>query len=198
MDTTDVTSWVGTHIPETMLFVGGLLALFIAICYVKNKESIKYKFLMFLGLAFGIIMLCEAVMFYGEWRMTTLLFVAVAGFALVIRPFREVHFAVILALMVIVLAYIILGGLDRYMIADTVDMSFLAEGWPKIIIAFLCGAMIYTVFNFAEAIVKLVGKILNWWPLLLVLGLICIVEACTMYLDYGLILNYIDTEAMAS
>lgn len=52
------------------------------------------------------------------------------------------------------------------------------------------------VSNFTEAIVKLVGKIPNWWPLLLVLGLVCIVEICMIYLDYGSILDYIDIGAI--
>lgn len=196
MDATDVTSWVDSHLPETMLLIGGLLAILIVISYVKNKESWTYKLLMFLGVVFGVIMLYEAMTMYGTWRMATSIFVTVAGFALVIRPFREVHFAVIFALMVMVLVYIGLGGLDGYMLFDSVDFSFLATGWPRIIAAFLCGAVVYMIFNFAEAIVKLFGKVLNWWPLLFVLGLVCIVEAALMYMGYGSILDYIDTSSL--
>lgn len=196
MDTTEITSWIGEHLPETMLFIGGILALLIVICYVRNKESLKYKFMMFLGLIFGVIMLYEAMVFYGDWRMSTSIIVAIAGFALVIRPFREVHFAVILALMVMVIVYIALGGLNGYMLADSVDLTFLSEGWPRVIVAFLLGAMVYMVLNFAEAIVKLFGKILNWWPLLFVLGVICIVEAAVIYLGYGSIFDYIDTSSL--
>lgn len=196
MDATDVTSWVDSHLPETMLLIGGLLAILIVISYVKNKESWTYKLLMILGVVFGVIMLYEAMTMYGTWRMATSIFVTVAGFALVIRPFREVHFAVIFALMVMVLVYIGLGGLDGYMLFDSVDLSFLATGWPRIIAAFLCGAVVYMIFNFAEAIVKLFGKVLNWWPLLFVLGLVCIVEAALMYMGYGSILDYIDTSSL--
>ena len=196
MDATDVTSWVDSHLPETMLLIGGLLAILIVISYVKNKESWTYKLLKLLGVVFGVIMLYEAMTMYGTWRMATSIFVTVAGFALVIRPFREVHFAVIFALMVMVLVYIGLGGLDGYMLFDSVDLSFLATGWPRIIAAFLCGAVVYMIFNFAEAIVKLFGKVLNWWPLLFVLGLVCIVEAALMYMGYGSILDYIDTSSL--
>ena len=58
------------------------------------------------------------------------------------------------------------------------------------------GAVVYMIFNFAEAIVKLFGKVLNWWPLLFVLGLVCIVEAALMYMGYGSILDYIDTSSL--
>lgn len=198
METTEIASWIEMHLPETMLFVGGILAILIVICYVRDKDSLKYKFTMFLGLIFGVIMLYEAMTMYGEWRMVTSVIVAIAGFALVIRPFREVHFAVIFALMVMVLVYIAFGGFEGYMLFDSIDMTFLSDGWPRIIAAFLCGAVVYMVLNFAEAIVKLFGKVLNWWPLLLVLGIICVVEAGFMYMGYGSIMDYIDSSAITA
>ena len=198
METTEIASWIEMHLPETMLFVGGILAILIVICYVRDKDSLKYKFTMFLGLIFGVIMLYEAMTMYGEWRMVTSVIVAIVGFALVIRPFREVHFAVIFALMVMVLVYIAFGGFEGYMLFDSIDMTFLSDGWPRIIAAFLCGAVVYMVLNFAEAIVKLFGKVLNWWPLLLVLGIICVVEAGFMYMGYGSIMDYIDTSAITA
>lgn len=198
MEATEIASWIEMHLPETMLFVGGILAILIVICYVRDKDSLKYKFTMFLGLIFGVIMLYEAMTMYGEWRMVTSVIVAIAGFALVIRPFREVHFAVIFALMVMVLVYIAFGGFEGYMLFDSIDMTFLSDGWPRIIAAFLCGAVVYMVLNFAEAIVKLFGKILNWWPLLFVLGIICVVEAGFMYMGYGSIMDYIDTSAITA
>lgn len=198
METTEIASWIEMHLPETMLFVGGILAILIVICYVRDKDSLKYKFTMFLGLIFGVIMLYEAMTMYGEWRMVTSVIVAIAGFALVIRPFREVHFAVIFALMVMVLVYIAFGGFEGYMLFDSIDMTFLSDGWPRIIAAFLCGAVVYMALNFAEAIVKLFGKILNWWPLLFVLGIICVVEAGFMYMGYGSIMDYIDTSAITA
>ena len=84
------------------------------------------------------------------------------------------------------------------MLFDNVDMTFLSEGWPRLIVAFLIGALVYMVLNFAEALVKLVGKVLNWWPLLLVLGLVCIAEAVCMLMGYGSISDYIDTGSISS
>lgn len=198
METSDIASWVGEHLPETLLLIGGLLAIAIVACYVKDKDSTKYKFMVALGLVFGAIMALEAMAFYGEWRMVTSVLVAVAAFTLIIRPFREVHFSVIIALLVMVLAYLALDGLNGYMLFDNVDMTFLSEGWPRLIVAFLIGALVYMVLNFAEALVKLVGKVLNWWPLLLVLGLVCITEAVCMLMGYGSISDYIDTGSISS
>lgn len=168
--------------------IGGLLAVGIAVAYVRDKDSWKYKGLMVLGFLFGVFMAIEAAAFYGDWRMVTSVFVAVAAFTLIIRPFREVHFAVIIGIFVMVLAYIWLGGLTE---VSGFDISFLADNPVRIIVAFVIGAIVYGLLNFAEAIVKGVGKILNWWPLLLVLGLVCIVEAAFMFMGYGSITDYI-------
>lgn len=192
MDGTEITTWLADNLPEVILLLGGLLAVGIAVSYVKNKDSWSYKGLMVLGFLFGIFMAIEAAAFYGEWRMVTSVFVAVAAFTLIIRPFREVHFAVIIGVFVMVLAYIWLGGVGT---VSGLDLSFLAENPVRIIVAFIIGAIVYGLLNFAEAIVKGVGKILNWWPLLLILGILCIVESAFMFMGYGSITDYISTGA---
>lgn len=192
MDGTDITTWLGDNLPQTILLIGGLLAVLIAVTYVKDKDSWKYKWMVFLGFVFGVFMAIEASAYYGTWAMVTSVFVAVAAFTLIIRPFREVHFAVIIALFVMVLVYIWLGGVTT---VSDFDVSFLSENPVRIIVAFILGAVVYGLLNFAEALVKGIGKILNWWPLLLVLGLICIAEAAFMFLGYGSITDYISTGA---
>ena len=190
MDASEITTWIADNLPETLLLIGGILAMVIAITYVKDKDSGKYKLMTALGFIFGVVMAFEAMSFYGQWQMVTSIIISLAAFTLIIRPFREVHFAIILALLVMALVYIAMGGLAGVMLFDSIDLTFLSEGWPRIIVAFLAGAVIYMVFNFAEAIVKLFGKILNWWPLLLLLGLFCIAEGACMLMGYGSITDY--------
>ena len=57
---------------------------------------------------------------------------------------------------------------------------------------FLAGAVIYGICSFAEAIVKFFGKLLNCWPVLFLLGLVCIVEAGLMFMGYGSLTDYLD------
>ena len=179
MDTSSITDYVTGHIPELILLVGGLMALAIVITYVKNESSKKYKFFMALGFIFGIAMIVLCISSYTEWPWFASVIIAVAGFTMVIRPFRNISFAAILAILVMVLAYLFLGELD-----GTV-LEFMASGWPRIIAAFVLGAIAFMLTNFAESIIKLFGKLLNWWPLLLVLGLVCIAEAVMMLAGYG-------------
>ena len=193
MDSSDITSWIDANLPETILLIGGLLAILIAVFYVKDKDSWKYKGTMVLGFLFGLLMAVEAITTYGEWRLVTSIFVAVAAFALIIRPFREVHFAIILSFFVMVIIYIAMGQFNGYMLFDQFDLTVLSEGWPRIIMAFIAGAFVYMITNFAEGLVKMFGKLLNFWPVLLILGLVCIVEAVLMLTGNGSIVDYIQT-----
>lgn len=193
MDTSEITSWFDSNLPETILLVGGIIAILIAVFYVKNKESWKYKIMVFLGLLFGLFMAMEAITSYGYWAWTTSVFVAIAAFALIIRPFREVHFAIILSFFVMVIIYIALGSLAGTMLFDQIDLTVLSEGWPRIIIAFIAGAFVYLITNFAEELVKMFGKFLNFWPILLVLGFVCVVESILMFTGNGSIIDYIQS-----
>ena len=195
MDTNEIITWIDANVPEVILLLGGLISLAIVSSYIKDKDSAKYKFMTLLGFIFGAIMVFVAYTRHGEWRSATVIFVSVAAFALLIRPLREVHFSVILALLVMGVIYTMLGDLTGSIMGY--DLAELSQGYPRIIAAFIGGAIVYMLLHFAEAIVMTVGKILNWWPILLILGLVCIAEAACMFMGYGSIMDYIDTSALS-
>lgn len=166
------------HLPEIVLILAFLVILLIIYTYLKDKDSMKYKLSMVLGIILGLAMIILAVSSYAGWRESTAIIIAVAGFALLIRPFRDTDFAIFIAIVVMVIVYIFLGGM-------TGDLAFLAETWPRIIIAVVAGALIYGILNFVQKIAQMIGKILNWWPFLFVLGLICLVEAVLILAGWG-------------
>ena len=87
--------------------------------------------------------------------------------------------------MVMVVAYLLLGGITQE------PFNVLATGWPRIIASFIAGAIAYMLLNFAEAIVMFVAKFLNAWPVLIVLAVICIVEAVCVYMGYDSVYDMI-------
>ena len=184
MDADAIIASLKDHSPEIVLVIGGLIAIFIVYLYLKDDGSAKYKFTVFLGLVAGVAMIYIAAVNWSGLALATAIIVAVGGFALIIRPFREVHFSVILALFVMVVVYILLGELDGTMIYG-IDISFLASGYVRIAIALIAGAIVYMITNFIEEIIRLFGKILNWWPFLLIIGLICLAEGAIVFLGYG-------------
>lgn len=189
MEVNDIVPWIKDNLPEVTLIVGGIIAILIVATYLKDKDSYKYKFMALIGLVFGVFMAYEAVTNYGEWKLVTSVIVAVAAFAMIIRPFRDVHFAVIIALMVMIIVYMWLGGITE---VYGIDISFISENPARVILAFIIAGLVYSVLSFGEAIVMGVGKLLNCWPLLLLLGCICVVEGALMLTGNGSIMDYVN------
>ncbi len=172
------------HMPEILLILAGLFALLIVATYRNDKESGKYKFMMLIGLVLGVIMIILTASSYSKWDSTSSIIILVAAFALIIRPFREVNFSILFALFVLAIVYVLLGDL-------TGSLEMLASGWPRFIVAFVAAGLSYAIFSFAEAIVDIIGKILNLWPVLAVLGILCIIEGILVYFGYGSIIDII-------
>lgn len=166
------------HVSEIFLAVVGIVAILIVYMYLKDKESTKYKALVALGVIVGIVMVYLCVTATTSLTTGTTIIVAIAAFSLIIRPFRDVHFSLILSLLVMVVIYVLLGDL-------TGDWAILATGWYRVGVAFISGAIVYMITNFIQDLIQLFGKILNAWPLLLVLGIICIAESVCVYFGYG-------------
>ena len=180
-------AWVTDYLAPIVLLVGGLVALLIVAMYLKDKDSGKYKATVALGFIVGVAIVVLAVIEGFKTELYTTVLIALAAFALIIRPFRDLHIAVVIGIMILVIVYLLLGNLSGNEYLDAIS-----QGWPRIIIAFIAGAIVFGLLRFAEAIVKLAGGILNFWPILFILGLLCIAEACCIYLGYGSIFDYIN------
>lgn len=164
------------HIPELVLLLVGIVALFVVYMYLKDNDSPGYKLAVTIGVLMGIIMVAICVI--AKAGTGTTIIIAIACFALIIRPFRDVHFAVILALLVMVIVYLLLGDITQQ------PFDVLNHGWPRIIVAFVAGSIVYMMLNFLQALVLGTAKVLNAWPILGILGIICIVEAVCWFQGY--------------
>jgi peptidoglycan/LPS O-acetylase OafA/YrhL len=173
------------NIHALTLLIGGLLAILIAIFYVKSRDSAKYKLLMLIGTIFGVFMAFIAFNTYGELFIATSVIMIIAAFTLIIRPFKEIHFALLIALMVMCIIYMLLGGLEG------TQLEILSEGWYRVGVAFFCGAMVYMMLHMVESIVKMIAKILNAWPILFILGMICVIEAVMVFTGNGSVYDLI-------
>lgn len=189
-----IQDFYASHIPEVILLIGGALALVIVYFYKKDQPSWKYNVLMALGVIFGVVMIGLTLSKYASWGIFTSLVIVLMGFTMVIRPFREVHFAVILGLVVIFIAYLLLGRC-----ADIEGLELLGSGWPRVIIAFVAGAVVYMIASFAEKIVMLFGKLFNWWPFMVLLAIICMAEALCLLITGNSIYQYfVDSDVIAN
>jgi len=184
------------HVPEIVLILVGVIALLIVFTYLKDRESGKYKLMVLLGVILGVIMIALCLTSDLKTATGTTIIVAIGCFALIIRPFRDVHFAVILAALVMVIVYILLGDITKE------PFDALNNGWPRIIVAFVAGSITYMLLNFLQALVLGAAKILNAWPILAVVGIICIAEAICVWMGYDsvydTIVNLVKDKASSS
>ena len=61
MDADGILQSISDNLPEVLLVVSGVMAVLIALTYVKRKESVLYKFLMVVGVVLGAVMIYESL-----------------------------------------------------------------------------------------------------------------------------------------
>ena len=71
----------------------------------------------------------------------------------------------------------------------TGDLEGLSHGTPRIIVAILAGSIVYMVFNFITKAAIFIGKVLNWWPFLFIIGVLCVAEAALIMSGSGTIVD---------
>ncbi len=178
------------HVPEIALILAGIVALAIVYFYLKDKDGMNYKLTMTLGVILGAVTAVLCVTSSLKGNLSTLIIVIICCFALVSRPFRDVKFAVIFALFAMIAVYLFLGNLDG-------NLEALSKGWPRVIVAFIAGAVIYLLLMFLQELTLLFAKMFNTWPILLVIGIICIAEGISIYSGHGsvydLLKSYLDS-----
>lgn len=167
------------HVPEIALILAGIMAIVIAYLYIKDKDGANYKIAMLLGVLVGAVTAVMCATSYLKGNMGTLIIVIIACFALVSRPFRDVKFAVVFALFAMIVVYIFLGNLTGG------NFEVLASGWPRIVVSFIVGAIVYLLLMFLQDLTLLFAKIFNMWPIMMVLGVICIAEGISIYTGHG-------------
>lgn len=172
------------YVPEIILGLLGTIALFIVAYYLKNRDSFVYKLLVLFGVTIGIIAVAFYIISPVEVAKGTLIITAVGCFTLIIRPFRNVQFALIIAVLGMVIAYIFLANVHG-------PISFLNNGLLRIVASFVVGSIIYMIFGFAQAVVLGLGKFLNAWPVLMAVGIVCIIEAICLCMGCKSILDTI-------
>ncbi|MDD3399019.1 MAG: hypothetical protein PHW93_05425 [Candidatus Methanomethylophilaceae archaeon] len=173
MELSDLAS---SPIPEVLMIAGGAVALYVAVSFLKDKDSQKYKLAALVGMLVGIVMLLGGFMAF-QYSTTPLFSVSVmllTGFAMFFRPIQKIPVAAVFGLIVGVFVYLYLGG-----ITDP-NLQFLADGMGRLIVAIVAAALVFMVLNFIEQLLDFASTVLNAWPVLLVLGFVCLVDGAVL------------------
>jgi hypothetical protein len=175
------------HLAEVSLATLGTVALTVVFAYRGDEESTTYKVLVTIGLICGLAMMYISSAIDTNWGMGTMILSALLCFALVIRPFGTVRFDIIIGIIALVWAYIGLGMLTELPLdaIKGIDLTPLTTGTPRIVISVMVGATAYMITGFITGIILLFGRLLNCWPILMLLSDWCIIESIMIMAGCG-------------
>lgn len=168
------------YYPIALLITTGLLCTLIAKTYVDNPKQAAYRLSVLMGIILAPILALYCVVQYliGDWGTVAIAFCAVASFTLALRPVLKWNIAFAISLLVAIIIYysisIFVSGLIEF-----TGVSGL------ILISAAVSVLVFHLLSMTEAGLEAVGRILNAWPILMVIGLVAIVEGIAILLGYS-------------
>jgi len=169
-----------------ILIFGGIVAVSKLLSFfMKGSAGKVLKGLGYLGifvgallLATGVVVLLEQTSSIEVWGL-----LVVTGLGLVLKPLSKVPFSALLGLVV---GLVCVGLLYLYFpLPETVlGVSSL---WIYLAVFFVPALIVFLIFKFVEDLMKLFGMVLGSWPVLTVLGFVCIAQGILLLLNQSLL-----------
>lgn len=165
-----------------LMFLGGMMAVTIAMEYNNNEKSVLYHMAVLFGLFHAIvIMLTVGIMYVMDaWSNVIIILMGVMAFTMAFRPFMRFSVSFAISGLAGVIAYY---GVYLFFpgFVGTVGIPGL------VLVAGITFIFLWLVLGFAEAGLEAVAKILNAWPILTILGALCMTEATLTYFGFSLL-----------
>lgn len=168
--------------PELALVVGGLLSVFVAI-YGRRDDShldeLGTFFAFILGIVMGVMAFFVAMEETVNWF--TLAVIIILAVTLFLKPMKELPWAGVVGL--------IAGAAAAYgaslFLPSTV---FGVDRWiVLVVIFFIVGAIVHVLVHFIEDVLTIARMVLDWRPVMVLVGLLAIAEGVMLFLDSSLL-----------
>ncbi len=169
-----------------ILIFGGIVAVSKLLSFfIKGTVGSGLKALGYLGIFVGVLLLVAGVVVLFE--QTSLIEVwgllVVTGLGLVLKPLSKVPFSALLGLVV---GLVCVGLLYLYfpLPATVLGVSSL---WIYLVVFFVPALMVFLIFKFVEELMKFFGLVLGSWPVLTVLGFLCVAQGILLLLNQSIL-----------
>ena len=178
-------SFLAALAPYILMF-GGLVAVSKLLSFfIKGSAGTVLKAIGYLGifvgallLATGVVVLLEQTSSIEVWGL-----LVVTGLGLVLKPLSKVPFSALLGLIV---GLVCVGLLYLYFPLPA-TMLGVSSLWIYLAVFFVPALVVFLIFKFVEDLVKFFGMVLGSWPVMTVLGFLCIVQAILLLLNQSLL-----------
>jgi hypothetical protein len=183
----DLSVLVG-FVPYILIF-GGIVAVSKLLSFlIKGSAGKVLKGLGYLGIFIGALLLATGALVLLEQTSNIEVWVLliVTGLGLILKPLSKIPFSALLGLIV---GLVCVGLLYLYFpLPPTVfDISSL---WIYLAIFFVPALIVFLIFKFVEDLMKLFGMIVGSWPVMTVLGFLCIAQGILLLLNQSLLLLF--------
>lgn len=179
------TTWTGFASGSfglVMMFMGGMMAVTIAMEYKNNEKSVLYHMAVLFGLFHaGVIMATIGIMYLMDvWSNVLIIMMGLMAFTMAFRPFIRFDVSFAISGLVGVVAYY---GVYLFFpgFVDTVGIPGL------VLLSGISFIFLWLALGFAESGLEAVAKVLNAWPILAILGALCMLEAALTYFGFPLL-----------
>jgi len=165
------------YYPVVLLIATGLLCTLVAKTYLDNPKQAAYRLSVLMGIVLAPILALYCVVQYliGDWGTVAIAFCAVASFTLALRPVLKWNIAFTISALVAIIIYYAISLFVSGLIEFT-GVSGL------ILISAAVSVLVFHILSMTEAGLEVVGRILNAWPIIMVIGLVAIVEGVAIFL----------------
>jgi hypothetical protein len=174
----DLTLLADEPVPAIALIVGGLLSIVVA-AYGHREDSHWDEVGTFIGFMVGAAMFVIAF-FAGtestvEW--STLVLIILLAATLFLKPMRQIPWAGVLG--------VIVGAAAAVAASFVLPSTILGvDEWViLVVIFFIVGAIVHTVLHFLEDVLAIATMVLDWKPIMVMIGLVAMVEGALLMMD---------------
>lgn len=168
--------------PALALIIGGLLSIFVAI-YGRRDDSYLDEVGTFFAFVIGIGMAVMAFFVATEEtvELFSLIVIAVLAFTLFLKPLKELPWAGV--------AGFVAGAVAAYAASTVLPSTvFDIDEWIiLVVIFFIVGAIVHILFHFMEDVLTIARMVLNWKPVMVIVGLVAIAEGIMLYRGESLV-----------
>lgn len=167
--------------PALALVVGGLLSIFVAV-YGRREDShldeLGTFFAFVLGIAMGVMVFFAAT--EGSVSGFTLAVMIVLATTLFLKPMKEIPWAGVVGL--------VAGSAAAYgAYLFLPEVVFGIERWIVLVVVFfVVGAIVHVLFHFLEDVLTIARMVLDWKPVMVLVGIVAIAEGVMLYIHGSL------------
>jgi len=171
--------------PYVLIFGGVVAVSKLLSLFIKGSASTVLKAIGYFGIFVGALLLATGVLVLLEQTSSIEVWglLVVTGLGLVLKPLSKIPFSALLGLIV---GLVCVGLLYLYFPLPATVFG-VSSIWIYLAIFFIPALIVFLIFKFVEDLVKLFGMVLGSWPVMTVLGFVCIAQGILLLLNQSLL-----------